>query len=108
MAETIGVAFPYVRWCAIHDARTPAQHRLLESLGINSTDVYRFDDPALAGWRSLRRRWEKRGRSPCRCGWINMSAESVAERYGITAPSWVRPFDFDPWDNKLMGKCRNS
>lgn len=103
--------YPYILWCAIRDARTPEKHRSLEECGINRTPVYRRDDPFLVPWFALRKRWAKKGRAPCRCGWIDISAETAATSYGIVEPigrmTWIVPPDFDPWESKLVGRCRN-
>ena len=114
-------SYPYIWWAAVRDARTPPQHRLLESSGIEGTALYRRDDPFFADWWPLRARWHKRGRTPCRCGWVDLSIKDAAKRFEIreavewyrtkeppTSPAWVTPLGFDPWDLKLVAKCRRS
>lgn len=37
--------FPYLLYSATHDSRTRPEHKMMESLGLNGTSVYRADDP---------------------------------------------------------------
>lgn len=121
LEPTLQASFPYLRWCAIHDARTIPEHMALETSGIQGTEIYRRDDPLFADWWALRRRWERRGRAPCRCGWIDMSVKDAAVQFKISEaiewhrtkeppanPQWIGRLDFNPWDKKLVERCRRS
>lgn len=111
-------AFPYRAYSATIDQRVRHTHIALEHLGLNSTNVYRADDPT---WIKFRPPWEWQ----CRCAWYPVSVEMAArkgvqeakdwwdrmtamasERGGrpteyqtITAPTvreWVQPPSFEP------------
>jgi hypothetical protein len=49
----IAGGFPYLKFSACDDDRTPATHLALEHFGLNGTGVYRRDDPF---WRNSFRR----------------------------------------------------
>lgn len=40
-------AFPYLAYHAVHDSRTEQNHRKMEKLGIDGTNIYRRDDPVI-------------------------------------------------------------
>lgn len=44
-------AFPYVGYTATHDARVREEHKELESLGLQGTNIYRADDPTFLAFR---------------------------------------------------------
>jgi len=108
VSEILREVFPYIEWVATHDARTPLQHLVLESLGINGSPVYLRNDPVLNGWHILQQDADKRKKNYCRCGHNVLTTEAAERKYGITSPAFVTPFTFDPWDRKLMAKCRTA
>lgn len=48
-------AFPYRGYSATHDARTRKEHKALETLGLQGTNIYRSDDPT---WKKFRPIWD--------------------------------------------------
>ena len=79
----IGDAYPYRAYFPIHDARCREEHRKLETLGLNGTNVYRGDDPV---WREFCPPWAWN----CRCAWVALDKEQAAERGVKEAKEWVR------------------
>jgi SPP1 gp7 family putative phage head morphogenesis protein len=74
--------FPYQAYLATHDARTRHEHRALEELGLNGTNVYRTDDPF----------WD-RFTPPidynCRCGKQPLTIEAAARKGVREAKEWL-------------------
>lgn len=95
--------FPYLLYSATHDSRVRPEHKLMESLGLNGTAVYRVDDPVfdlfLPPWHYN-----------CRCEVIPLDKETAAD-YGVReamewvetgiapeVPEWVKWPEFRPPD----------
>jgi len=93
--------FPYVAWEGILDSRIRPQHRMMMSLGIQGTNIFRRDDPELRVW------WAPVGWN-CRCFMRVLTAEDAAAagireaavylRTGVwpDPPAWVKPIPFAP------------
>jgi SPP1 gp7 family putative phage head morphogenesis protein len=79
----VGDQFPYVLYSAVHDSRTEPTHKMMESLGLNGTAVYRADDPVIrkfwAPWR-----WN------CRCACISISVADAAKHGCQEAIQWQK------------------
>lgn len=75
-------AFPYRAYYATTDHRVRAQHRQLERLGLDGTNIYRADDPA---WAKFRPPWDFN----CRCSWSPVSVEQAAQRGVTEAKEWL-------------------
>jgi SPP1 gp7 family putative phage head morphogenesis protein len=85
--------FPYVAYHAVHDSRTDPDHIALESMGLDGTNIYRTDDPAIQKfWPPWR--WN------CRCQAILISVADAAW-YGVSeAKKWLEtgePPVFPQW-----------
>lgn len=75
-------AFPYRQYWATTDQRTRPEHRALERMGIQGTNIYRADDPV---FRRFRPPWDFN----CRCSWNPVTVEQAANQ-GITeAKEWL-------------------
>lgn len=74
--------FPYVAWYATRDTRVRPDHRAMETAGLDGTNVFRADDPALlavwppAGWN-------------CRCKVVLLTLEDAAARGVREAIAWL-------------------
>jgi hypothetical protein len=112
----VGTEFPYVCWYATHDGRTRPDHLAMETAGIQRTNYYRCDDPALtpvwppAGWN-------------CRCVVVPMSLDQAADagieeakRWRATgvppdAPAFVGSVPLilpDDWPQTQAGRIRSA
>jgi len=78
----VGALFPYVQYFAIHDDRSRPEHRALEQLGIQGTNVYRRDDPV---FKKFRPPWDWN----CRCGFSPVSIRRAAELGIQEAIDWL-------------------
>lgn len=88
---TVAAEFPYVAYYAVHDSRTGDRikglpgptHLMMETLGIQGTNIYRADDPVIlkfwAPWR-----WN------CRCQCVLISIEDAAAAGVREAKDWMR------------------
>jgi SPP1 gp7 family putative phage head morphogenesis protein len=76
-------AFPYLEYHAVHDSRTDPDHLEMEKLGIQSTNVYRRDDPV---WNLFFPPW----RYNCRCMVIPWSLRDAARKGIREAQEWLR------------------
>jgi len=93
--------FPYLEYNAVHDSRARPEHRAMETLGIDGTNVYRRDDPSM---RKFLPPWDYN----CRCAVVPLSIEDAAAKGVAEArewlqtgvpparPAWVAPPPFDP------------
>jgi len=79
----VAATFPYQAYFAVHDARARKEHRLLETLGINGTNVYRSDDPVL-DFITPPISWN------CRCSIILYTLEKAAQAGVVEAQEWLR------------------
>lgn len=75
-------AFPYRLYMATHDKRVRPQHLALEHLGLDSTAVYRADDPV---WQTFRPPWSY----ACRCAFAPQSVEQAARLGVAEAKEWL-------------------
>lgn len=75
--------FPYQEYLCIHDARCRPEHRELESLGLDGTNIYRRDDPM---WRYFDPPWAWN----CRCGTNLLTVEAAARKGVHEAQEWIR------------------
>lgn len=75
--------FPYLLYSAIHDSRVRVEHKMMETLGLNGTAVYRVDDPI---WSEFLPPWAWN----CRCEIIPIDKETAAEYGVVEALEWVR------------------
>lgn len=78
----VGEAFPYQEYLPIHDARARPEHRILESLGLNGTGIYRRDDPF---WNRFTPPWDYN----CRCATNLLSIEAAARGGVKEAQKWL-------------------
>lgn len=74
--------FPYLEYHAVHDSRARPEHREMESLGIQGTNVYRRDDPV---WQTFLPPWDYQ----CRCAVIPLSLEDAAGKGIREAQQWL-------------------
>ncbi len=79
----VAATFPYQAYIAVHDARARHEHRELEKLGLNGTNVYRSDDPF---WDYFTPPWDYN----CRCGVQLLTLEQAAARGVKEAQEWLR------------------
>jgi hypothetical protein len=75
--------FPFQEYLAIHDARARHNHRQLEQLGLNGTNVYWRTDPF---WNVFTPPWDYQ----CRCGINLLTIEAAAQRGVKAAKEWLR------------------
>lgn len=75
-------AFPYGGYGATHDDRVRDEHKELEHLGIDGTNVYRIDDPTFIAFRPP---WSFN----CRCHWYPVTIEQAARKGIMEAKEWV-------------------
>ena len=80
--EIVSTAFPYRAYNAIFDSRAREEHKALESLGLNGTNVYYFRDPV---WSIFRPPWDWN----CRCGWIAFTIRQAARAGVEEAIQWL-------------------
>lgn len=74
--------FPYRQYIAIHDGRCRKEHREMEKLGLDGTNIYHFSDIT---WKRFRPPWSYF----CRCGWNSLSIRDAA-RLGVKeAQQWL-------------------
>lgn len=79
----VAAAFPYQAYFAVHDRRARNTHRMMETLGLNGTNVYRSDDPV---WDYFTPPWDYN----CRCGVRLMTLEQAAQAGVQEAIEWLR------------------
>lgn len=79
----VASTFPYQAYIATHDGRTRHEHRELETLGLNGTNIYRSDDPF---WDYFTPPWDYN----CRCGVQLLTLEQAAARGVKEAQEWLR------------------
>ena len=75
--------FPYLKFSAVDDGRTPATHLALEHFGLNGTAIYRRDDPF---WQ----RFMPPLTDLCRCTVIALTTRQAARHGAIEAQEWLR------------------
>lgn len=75
-------AFPYRAYFATTDQRVRRAHIALEHLGLNSTNIYRADDPT---WLRFRPPWDY----GCRCSWAPQTVEQAARAGVQEAIDWL-------------------
>lgn len=76
-------AFPYVAYFATRDSRVREEHWALESLGLNGTNIYRFDDPT---FKKFRPPWSYN----CRCVFYPQTVEQAANKGVQEAQQWLQ------------------
>lgn len=74
--------FPYTAYDSIHDDRVRPEHKELDHLGIQGTNIYRTDDPV---FRTFRPPWDFN----CRCSWTPMTVRQAAEAGINEAEKWL-------------------
>lgn len=79
-------AFPYRAVHAVHDARARHEHREMERLGLNGTNIYHKDDPTFIRFRGP---WSW----GCRCGWTALSIRDAARKGVREAQEWLSNID---------------
>lgn len=75
-------AFPYRAYFATSDARVRPEHKALETMGLDGTNIYRADDPV---WRLFRPPWSWN----CRCSWATITVRQAANRGVSEAKEWL-------------------
>lgn len=75
-------AFPYAAYHCIHDDRARKNHKRLEKLGIDGTNIYRIDDPV---FQMFRPPWDYNDR----CGWNPLTVRQAAEQGLKEAILWL-------------------
>lgn len=75
-------AFPYRAYYATSDTRVRKEHRALEKLGLDGTNIYRADDPSFIKFRPP---WDFQ----CRCSWTPVTVEQAARRGVREAQEWL-------------------
>lgn len=78
----ISDAFPYRGYAAIHDERVRVEHKQLEKLGIQGTNIYHKDDPV---WHLFRPPWDW----GCRCAWYTVTLRQAAKLGIEEAKKWL-------------------
>lgn len=79
----VAATFPYKAYYAHHDSRCRPEHRRLEKLGLNGTNIYRTDDPM---WQLFDPPWDFN----CRCT-SNLLTIAAAARSGVKeAQKWLK------------------
>ncbi len=78
----VGDEFPYLEYHAVHDSRARKEHREMESLGMNGTNVYRRDDPVM---RKFLPPWDWN----CRCAVVPIGIEDAAAKGVKEAQEWL-------------------
>lgn len=74
--------FPYAAYYCIRDDRVRANHKELETLGIEGTNIYRIDDPVFIMFRPP---WDY-----CdRCSWVPMTVRQAASKGISEAQKWL-------------------
>lgn len=73
---------PYRAYYAIHDDRVRHEHKEMESLGLDGSNVYYKDDPT---WQRFRPPWSWN----CRCGWNPLSTRQAAKKGVGEAKLWL-------------------
>lgn len=86
--------FPYQEYFATHDARSRAEHRQLETLGIQNTGIYRRDDPF---WNYFSTPWAFN----CRCTTNVLTLEAAARKGIREAQEWIRTGVKPPLESRL-------
>ncbi len=79
----VASVFPYQEYIPIRDDRTREEHRALEFLGLNGTNIYRVDDPF---WNEFLPPWDYM----CRCGINLLTIERTAAKGVKEAQEWLR------------------
>ncbi len=74
-------SFPYRRYNATNDLRVRPNHKRLEKLGLNGTQIYWRLDPV---WDEFRAPWEWN----CRCAWSPVTVLQAKERGVQEAIEW--------------------
>jgi SPP1 gp7 family putative phage head morphogenesis protein len=73
---------PYRAYFPVRDTRAREEHRALEFLGLNGTNVYHKNDPT---WRRFRPPWDW----GCRCAWVAIAVADAAA-FGVEeAKQWI-------------------
>lgn len=75
-------AFPYVAYSATHDARVRPEHKALETLGLQGTNLYRSDDP------TIRLFWPPWSYN-CRCAVFPQTVTQAAAKGVKEAMEWI-------------------
>jgi hypothetical protein len=75
--------FPYAAVHVIHDDRVREQHEEIEHIGIQSTNIFRVDDPV---FQTFRGPWDYM----CRCGWTPMTIKQAADAGIEEARAWMQ------------------
>ena len=75
--------FPYLAYYAVHDSRTRHDHLAMEHRGLDSTNVYRRDDPI---WDRFTPPWSYN----CRCVIVPLGVEDAAAAGVREAKEWLR------------------
>lgn len=78
----VAATFPYQAYIATHDQRTRDDHRILETLGLDGTNIYRADDPV---WDYVTPPWDYN----CRCGVRLLTLDQAAARGVREAKEWL-------------------
>ncbi len=74
-------AFPYRAYWGTRDERIRDEHKQLEKLGLNGTNIYRADDPT---FKKFRPPWDYN----CRCSWHGVTVEQAARKGVKEAMAW--------------------
>ena len=74
--------FPYAAYEPIHDDRVRPEHKEMEHVGIDGTNIFRIDDPV---FRTFQPPWD----FSCRCSWYPMSIRMAAEKGINEAKTWL-------------------
>jgi SPP1 gp7 family putative phage head morphogenesis protein len=82
----VRAVLPYRLYFATHDGRTRPEHRALETLGLDGTNVYRTDDPM---WDYFEPPWDYN----CRCEAPYVTIERAAELGVREAQEWLVGID---------------
>ena len=88
-------AFPFRAYYSIRDDRARPEHRRMERLGLNGSNVYAANDPV---WAMFRPPWDWN----CRCGFTPLTIKQAARKGVLVAVEWldtgVQPANlFVPW-----------
>lgn len=85
--------FPFASYTPIHDDRVRPEHRLLEELGLEGTNIYWSDDPV---WRYITPPVDFQ----CRCAKAGLSVRQAAQRGLQLAKDWLATGERPPFESR--------
>lgn len=93
-------AFPYRAYFATQDGRVRSSHEILESSGLDGTNIYLADDPA---WSAIR----PPNDFNCRCRWIPQTIRQAARKGVKHAQEWLAAINYAKEQETYTGDDSN-